>query len=393
MTSTKLFCAAALLLTASSCIHKIHAQSAALTPTPKFTALDNNGHPIAGGCLFTYQAGSSTPQNTFTDSTGGVANSNPVQMDSAGRANVWLTAAAYKFVLYNAPSSGSCSPVNYGSLVWSVDQISANNLLSGSITVPNGSTFAMASGSTFVSSTELAPSAANTYDLGDSTHQWRKGYINALALNGAVTQTANNANDLGALTTAFRGLYGFNSFVNVANLCGVNGGSTLSSPCFTLNPTIDASNTFLTLKDTSGAIIWKWTELESSSATNYIGAGLTLRPLADAFYNLGTPSFRWLNLNVSGVATVGTLEIVGQHLGTTGAAPNDIAGSIAISSATSAAQNFNQTWLFAPTCTLTPQSDPGALTYWVSSSTTAVTAHLSGSGTITFNYHCFGQPL
>ncbi len=66
---------------------------------------DNNGVPLAGGKLYTYAAGTTTPATTYTSSSGSVANSNPIILDSAGRISeeVWLTSSAsYKFTLATA---------------------------------------------------------------------------------------------------------------------------------------------------------------------------------------------------------------------------------------------------------------------------------------------------
>jgi microcystin-dependent protein len=63
---------------------------------------DNNGIPLNGGLLYTYQAGSTTALTTYTDISGSIANSNPIVLDSAGRSSneVWLTYGLnYKFVL------------------------------------------------------------------------------------------------------------------------------------------------------------------------------------------------------------------------------------------------------------------------------------------------------
>lgn len=62
---------------------------------------DNNGVPLAGGLLYTYAAGTTTPLATYTTSSGSTANSNPIILDAAGRpaGEIWLTAAAYKLVL------------------------------------------------------------------------------------------------------------------------------------------------------------------------------------------------------------------------------------------------------------------------------------------------------
>ena len=74
--------------------------TALLPPFPKFRAFDANGAPLAGGLLYTYAAGTTTPLATYTDSTGSVSNTNPVVLDSTGSANVWLTTgAAYKLLL------------------------------------------------------------------------------------------------------------------------------------------------------------------------------------------------------------------------------------------------------------------------------------------------------
>jgi len=63
---------------------------------------DNNGVPLNGGLLYTYQAGSTTALTTYTDINGTIANANPVVLDSAGRSSteIWLTYGFnYKFVL------------------------------------------------------------------------------------------------------------------------------------------------------------------------------------------------------------------------------------------------------------------------------------------------------
>jgi hypothetical protein len=68
---------------------------------------DNNGVILSGGLLYTYVAGTSTPATTYTTSTGNVANSNPIVLNSAGRtpSDVWLNVAvSYKFVLKTAAS-------------------------------------------------------------------------------------------------------------------------------------------------------------------------------------------------------------------------------------------------------------------------------------------------
>lgn len=63
---------------------------------------DNNGVPLAGGLIYTYAAGTTTPQATYTTSAGTVAHPNPIVLNSAGRVpggEIWLLPASYKFIL------------------------------------------------------------------------------------------------------------------------------------------------------------------------------------------------------------------------------------------------------------------------------------------------------
>jgi hypothetical protein len=69
---------------------------------------DDYGDVLAGGTIDSYAGGTSTPKATYTDSTGGSANANPIVLNSAGRddGGIWVNKGeAYKFVLKN--SSGS----------------------------------------------------------------------------------------------------------------------------------------------------------------------------------------------------------------------------------------------------------------------------------------------
>jgi hypothetical protein len=64
---------------------------------------DNNGVPLSGGKIYTYEAGTTTPLATYTSSTGVTAHTNPIVLDSAGRVpsgEIWIIASTlYKFVL------------------------------------------------------------------------------------------------------------------------------------------------------------------------------------------------------------------------------------------------------------------------------------------------------
>ncbi|CAB4240969.1 Domain of unknown function DUF4183 [uncultured Caudovirales phage] len=64
---------------------------------------NNDGTVLWGGKIYTYAAGTNTPQATYTTSAGSIAHTNPIILNSAGRVStgeIWLlSTSAYKFVL------------------------------------------------------------------------------------------------------------------------------------------------------------------------------------------------------------------------------------------------------------------------------------------------------
>lgn len=84
-----------------------------LATPPKLQFLAASGAPLVGGKLYTYVAGTTTPQVSYTDYGGGTANTNPVILDSRGEANVWLGSALYKMALYDSNNV----------LIWTVDNL------------------------------------------------------------------------------------------------------------------------------------------------------------------------------------------------------------------------------------------------------------------------------
>lgn len=90
-------------------------------PRPQF--IDQNGAPMSAGTVSFFAAGSTTPQNTYTDSTGTVANTNPITLNTRGETTteVWLTGGqTYKTVLKDSS----------GVTVWTVDNIAGINDIS-----------------------------------------------------------------------------------------------------------------------------------------------------------------------------------------------------------------------------------------------------------------------
>jgi hypothetical protein len=114
----------------------VHAQIPVIAPRQSY--VDGAGSPCAGCSIYSYAAGTNTPKATFTDAGLNVQNSNPVSLDTAGTAQIWLGAGNYKLILKDTA----------GGTVWTQDNVigggsylsSGGGALSGPISAPS-STF------------------------------------------------------------------------------------------------------------------------------------------------------------------------------------------------------------------------------------------------------------
>lgn len=159
------------------------------------------GAAVSGGSLYSYQAGTTTPQATYTDATLDTANTNPVVLDSNGGANVWFpVTTGYKFVLEDSN----------GNVLWTRDQVYA---------IPPGS----------VGTQQIADGAIGTSELA----------------SGCVTGGSSGIIALGTITAA-----------NIATgaITGGSGGLIASSTIedVNLDPEIDFSTLDRTLE-----VVWR----------------------------------------------------------------------------------------------------------------------------------------
>lgn len=106
---------------------------------------DDSGNPLAGGLIDTYAAGTTTRQATYTTAAGNVPHPNPVVLDAAGRASIFLgDGLAYRFDLKTAE----------GVLIDSVDNISGGG----------------SAGSEFQSEIQTATDGQTVFNLADITY-------------------------------------------------------------------------------------------------------------------------------------------------------------------------------------------------------------------------------
>lgn len=185
----------------------------ALGPKPQFELAD--GAPAVGNKLFFYVAGSvNTKQNTYADSTGSVANTNPIVLNSLGMptTQIWWTAGlAYKVVY--APSNDTDPPT---SPIWTIDNLLGIN----DATLTQATEWVAGPTPTFLSATSfsLVGDQTQTFQPGRRLRSINSGgtvYSTILtSVFGAVT-TVTVANDSGALDSGISAVsYGLISASN-----------------------------------------------------------------------------------------------------------------------------------------------------------------------------------
>lgn len=75
---------------------------ARIAPYVFFQELDNNGNPLAGGKVNTFESGTVVLKQTFTTEDESTPNANPVILDANGRADIWLESGSYTFRIDDA---------------------------------------------------------------------------------------------------------------------------------------------------------------------------------------------------------------------------------------------------------------------------------------------------
>jgi len=129
---------------------------------------DNNGVPLAGGLIYTYQAGSSTPLVTYTDNAGTIANANPIVLDSSGRVpnEIWMLAGySYKFIIQTSTGSSIISLDNLYPILQNAPAASGT-IPSGLIAIWSGSTGSIPSGWLLCNGSNGTPDLRNSFVLG-----------------------------------------------------------------------------------------------------------------------------------------------------------------------------------------------------------------------------------
>jgi hypothetical protein len=126
---------------------------------------DNNGQPLAGGLIYTYQAGSSTLLTTYTTVNGTIANTNPIVLDAYGRtpSEIWMqTGYSYKFVIQTSATVTLQTLDNLYPILQSAPAVSAT-FTAGMIILWSGSLGSIPSGWALCDGTNATPDLRNRF--------------------------------------------------------------------------------------------------------------------------------------------------------------------------------------------------------------------------------------
>ena len=172
-----------------------------------FQFFNNDGLPLNAGKIYTYQAGSTTPLATYTDSSGLIANTNPIILGTDGRppSTIWLTQGFfYKFVL---KTSADVTIQTYDNLYGIIGATppAATPIPSGGIFLWSGSIGSIPAGYVLCNGSNGTPDLRNRFVVGAGS-TYAVDAIGGSADSVVVTHThAATVTDPGHLHTYTRG--------------------------------------------------------------------------------------------------------------------------------------------------------------------------------------------
>jgi len=185
---------------------------------------DNNGLPLNGGLIYTYQAGSSTLLTTYTTVNGNIANTNPIVLDAYGRtpSEIWMqTGYSYKFVIQTSAAVTLQTLDNLYPILQSAPAVSAT-FTAGMIMLWSGSLGSIPSGWVLCDGNNSSPDlrdrfivgAGNSYAVASTG-----GTADAIVVSHTHTATVTDPghSHLGSVYNYYNGSTGSGGFVSGIN--------------------------------------------------------------------------------------------------------------------------------------------------------------------------------
>ena len=147
--------------------------------------------PLAGGLLYTYQAGSTTPLATYTSVDGTIPCANPIVLGVNGIAPtaIWLSSTnAYKFVL---ATSANVTLYTYDNISGIPSAGSVINVPSGGIIIWSGAATAIPSGYVLCNGSNGTPNLQDSFVVG-AGNSYSVNAVGGFASSGVMTSVGSN---------------------------------------------------------------------------------------------------------------------------------------------------------------------------------------------------------
>lgn len=191
-----------------------------------FQFFTTTGIPLAGGYIYTYQAGSTNALPTYTDNAGLIPNTNPIQLGVDGRppSEIWLTYGYnYKFVLTDSIGNVIQTYDNLYGIV-GVQSSGGDTIPAGLISLWSGSIGSIPSGWALCDGNNNTPNLTDRFIVGAG---------NSYAVNG----TGGSANSIvvshthtASSVVTDPGHYHTYTYSQPIGATPVGGGNNLTSP-------------------------------------------------------------------------------------------------------------------------------------------------------------------
>jgi hypothetical protein len=213
-----------------------------------FQFFSNDGLPLAAGKLQTYQAGSTTPLATYTDSSGLIANTNPIILGTSGRppSTIWLSDGFfYKFVLSDA---NNVVIQTYDNLYGIVDAQSpaATPIPTGGILLWSGSIGSIPAGYVLCNGNNGTPDLRNRFIVGAGTTY-------AVNATGGSADSTLPTHTHSATVTDPGHVHGTETVINVA-LAGSGSSTVLTTNGAGGTQNVDSAFTGITVANASAGV-------------------------------------------------------------------------------------------------------------------------------------------
>lgn len=200
-----------LLLLALLCPWTASAQGTVM-PYPNFLWVDTNGNPCNACTLDTWAAGTTTNQATYSDSALTTANANPVVLNSAGYATVYLSATSYRMRLRTSA----------GVTIWDRDNITAVPTSSGNTDITTAvAGVALAAGDLVYLSDGSNSLTAGRWYLADADFYYASVHPVLGFATAAIASAATGTVRLAGIITGLSGLTAGTTYYVSATAAGV----------------------------------------------------------------------------------------------------------------------------------------------------------------------------